>query len=155
MTERQKETLVLTAVGLVVALLLATIVWQSTEGSSRGWTVPKQTFATSSTPSAVKVEKSFDLTGVWESDNPDARFVATITKTTIDIDLQTQTGSLAYWSGSFQQPKMSVDKINSTPDPTKRTWSNAPTKEFVYLDGTLAFDYIAPGITSNVILHRR
>lgn len=153
MTEKQKENVVLAAVGVVVTALVAVIVWAST-GPGQGWNIPAQTFSTSSTP-AVKMGKSFDLTGVWESDNPDARFVATITKTSIDIDLQTSTGSLAYWSGSFTQPTMSVDKINSTPDPTKFTWSNAPTKEFVYLDGTLAFDYIAPGITSNVVLRRR
>jgi hypothetical protein len=141
---------VFVAAGLIVGGIFA-----AAGNTEHGWSVPKQTTVTSSNSSAVRIAPQ-DLTGIWESDNPEAKFVATITNDAIDIDLQTSSGTLAYWSGSFGKPEGSTNKIKSNPDPGRRiTWSNAATKEFLYLDGTLAFDYMAPGITSSIVLHRR
>jgi hypothetical protein len=139
----------------VTAGLIVGGIFAAAGGADHQWSIPKQTAVTSSNSSAVRVAPQ-DLTGIWESTNPEAKFVATITNDSIDIDLQTPTGTLAYWSGSFGKPEGSTNKIKSNPDPNKRvTWSNAATKEFLYLDGTLAFDYMAPGITSSIVLHRR
>lgn len=111
----------------------------------------------SSTVGAVKIVKPVDCTGEWASEEKNgSRFVAHVKNGVIHVEMQVAGGFTGLWYGTFDifQPGQSGLISKALNDPKYLVLSSADTKEFVYQDGSLAFDFSVAGTRTTVELKR-
>lgn len=110
--------------------------------------------ASSSTPSAAKIQIPIDLTGTWVYDSKcNLKFSADVQQGMIMIKMTDTAGTLDYYYGSLQNP-MTNGEIISTKDNSRFSWSTAITKQFTYQDESLTFTFGSNGTTKTIELRR-
>lgn len=140
---------ILLGVVLITAALMSAIMFVNAE--NRKMRPPNVT------SSAIgQMPKPGDLTGDWTSDtSKEARFVAEIQANTILIHIHHGDTNIAYYYGTWPTPDQSnVFRSVEIDDPEKPTVFSGTGKDFIWLDGTLTFEYKAPAVSANIKLIR-
>lgn len=130
----------LTLAGLVI---IGGVRWHATSSNS------------SHSPAVTAVSLNVDLTGDWTT-KPDARvkFVAEVQSSTILIHMISKGDTIAYYYGTFENPKTSNVIASTMINDGKMVWSTAATKQFIYQDESVIFDFEIAGVKSAIELVR-
>lgn len=96
-----------------------------------------------------------DLQGVWVADENGRQFTATVANGNISIELGNADMSMLYWNGTFDTSNTAgaiiiSDKI----DINKAVLSGADSKEFVFENDKLSFEFEAMGMKKTVVMGR-
>lgn len=108
---------------------------------------------------AVKIiEKPVDPSGKWESATSKAgtKMVAEVKNNTIHVEMYAADGYTGLWYGTldFFQPGQNGQTSKAIDDPDHFVLSSAETKEFIYQDDTLVFDFSVMGTRTTVAMKR-
>lgn len=115
------------------------------------------------TPSPIPNPSVDPLTfdGIWKSKG-NVVMSAKIEGNAIDIDwILDENNKSIYWVGTFPVPKTNSKDIVVISKPNQEIMelsvlgSTAKSKEFLYVDGRISFDFTALGITSRIELEKQ
>jgi hypothetical protein len=96
-----------------------------------------------------------DLEGKWVAKENGRQFAATVQDGTISINLENDSVSMLYWTGTFDTANTSgaiilSDKI----EVSLAVLSQADSKEFVFENDKLSFTFEAIGMKTTVVMNR-
>lgn len=99
------------------------------------------------------------LAGTWSTTSTDGpTMTADVSADTIEIQWTTADTTALYWKGSFESSATNGSTITSDGDTETMAMSllasMSETKEFVYDDGKISFDFTIMGVTSKLTLER-
>jgi hypothetical protein len=107
---------------------------------------------------AVKIVQPINLAGEWQSVESRAgtKFVGHIKNNTIQIEMSATDGFATLWYGTFDvlQPGEKVMVSKAIDDPQYFALSSAETKDFLYQDISLVFDFAVMGTRTTIEMKR-
>lgn len=140
-------------VATVVAILFGTTVAYLAFPPDNTKTPPAPT-----SPGLVKIVKPIDLAGKWESGESKigTKMVAEVKNNTIHVQMYVNDGYTGLWYGTFDilQPGQNTISSKFIDDPDHFVLSSAETKDFLYQQGSLIFDYSVMGTVTTIELKR-
>lgn len=136
----------------IIAAIFTSFLMLSLVACSDGETSASSDTSTSET---VRTDTS---EGVWTYEKDDSKFVATITENAIEIQWHPDTDTSGlYWKGDFEVSELEDGMVVTSNADTEALEASiygaqADTKNFVYEDGELSFDFIIMGTTTNIAM---
>lgn len=114
--------------------------------------------APASTAGVVQIVKPIDLSGEWQSVESHAgtKFLGHIKNNTVHIEMVANGGYSGLWYGTFDilQPGENEMLSSAIEDENYFVLSSAETKNFIYQDGSLVFDFSVMGVRTTIEMKR-
>ncbi len=100
-----------------------------------------------------------DLTGSWSTQaNPDFTMTAVVSNNDIEVTWEAPDTSALYWKGTFNASASEGSTITSDGDTETMSMSllasQSESKDFLYDDDKIAFDFTIMGTTTTLYLER-